>query len=265
MSRIPDHIENPAAYADAIDRRIKENARKTRVRKFAEAEPELLAALNDLWSPEWNDEVEEWQQDGSHNILHTMTAKQRTAILRKVGWLHEGYIEYGSLTEKQAEKAKEIIAEVKANVSRWEDEDELRKLNATPWPESRERVEYDVTVVSAKVKRTPSYTGYGGDDYTWKMTVQREDGSRAWCTVPSKLLDAVATAMQSAEEEGCPWSDERTAARYLRNAPTIRLRASWVRADDDPIFAFAKRPHFVGFMHDITGESLEALASSEEE
>lgn len=245
MSNIPDHIENPGAYADAIQRRIKENARKTRERKFAEDHPELLAELKDLWSPEWNEDVDEWQQDGSHLVLHTMTVKQRNALLRKMGWLHDGYDEYGSLTPAQTVKAKTIIAETKANVSKWEDEDELRKLNATPWPTTLGRVEYEVEVVSAKIKSQPSFNPYDRSmDISWKMVVQREDGSRAWGSVPSVLRDWVDAQMQANNEDGCIWSDEKTAARYFRGTKLL-LRGTFTRADDDPVFAFFKRPHVV--------------------
>lgn len=247
-----DHVENRDAYERAIERRIKENARKTRTRKFAEAEPELVAQLSEIWWPRWKSccdspELNEWSrcencggeggtmgwtQDGSHLDLQIFTVKQLSAIARKIEWLRDGYEEYGSLTEKQTAKAKEIIAETIANVRRFEEEDELRKLNATPWENGRQ--EFRCRVVSAKVKEVPSFNPYDRHmDLQLKMIVQREDGSRLWCTAPSKLADAVAE-----------YHDYETVARALRGAE-LTLRVTVERADDDPIFAFGKRPHLV--------------------
>jgi hypothetical protein len=232
MSRIPDHIENPSAYAAAIDRNIKMNAWKGKRERFAAAEPELYAALEDLWNPKWNPEVEEWQQDGSHMILHTMTNKERNTLLRKMSWLRDGYDEWGSLTDGQAAKAKEIISEARANIKKWEDEDELRKLNATPWTEGRQ--EFRCTVVSAKVREVPSFNPYDRSmDIQLKMIVQREDGSRLWCTAPSKLAAAVAE-----------YYDYEVVAKALRGAE-LTLRVTVEPSGDDPIFAFGKRPHLV--------------------
>lgn len=251
---IPEHIENPSAYAAAIDRNIKANAWKTKRAAFERDEPELYAALRDLWTPRFHPccEAREldgygdctscgaqgggpgWQRDGSHLDLQTMTAKERDAILRKLSWLGDGYDKYGSLTPNQAAKAKEIIEETKAKISKWEDEDELRKLNATPWENGRQ--EFPCTVVSLKLKDVPKFSYYDSG-VAWKMIVQREDGSRLYCTAPSKLLDA---AFARADTE---WGEDKIerAARGMK----LVLRVNVERANDDPIFGFGKRPHIV--------------------
>lgn len=251
MSRIPDHIENPSAYADAIQRNIKMNARIGRERRFKEAEPELYAQLTELWHPHWapccdapalnewgrcencggEGGTKDWQKDGSHLVLEHFTPKQHRAINRKISWLRDGYEEYGSLTENQAAKAKQIIEETIANVKRYEDEDELRKLNATPWEAGRQ--EFRCTVVSAQVREVPSFNPYSrGSDLQLKIIVQREDGSRLWCTAPSALIEAIG------------WYDYEEVAKRLRQAE-LTLRVGVEPAEDDPIFAFGKRPHLV--------------------
>jgi hypothetical protein len=43
------------------------------------------------------------------------------------------------------------------------------------------------------------------------------------------------------------------------------LRCNVEPKQGEPTFAFGKRPHLVSFVHDITGEALEALAATTEE
>lgn len=252
---IPEHVENPAAYENAIRERIKANAWKTKRANFERDEPELYAALSDLWFPEWApccdsrdlDEwgscrscgedggTQSWKKDGSNLVLHTMTNKERNSLLRKLSWLRDGFEQYGSLTEKQTAKAKEILAETKERVARFEEEDELRKLNATPWENGRQ--EFPCTIVNLKLKDVPKFSYYDSG-VAWKMIVQTESGARLYCTAPSGLLDHISELAQ--EFDG----DEDNMSRAARGVE-LTLRVNVERADDDPIFAFGKRPHIV--------------------
>lgn len=243
----PD-IENPAAYEAAIVRNIKANAWKTKRANFERDEPELYAQLNEIWNPMWtaeargtldadgydNNDGTGWQKDGSHLALEIFTPKQQRALQRKLGWLRDGYDEYGSLTEKQIVKAKEIVEETVANVKRYEDEDERRKANAEPWENGRQ--EFPCTIVSLQLKDVPKFH-YHDSGKAWKMIVQNESGARLYCTAPSKLLDVI---FERAESE---W-DEDKVSRSARGVELV-LRVNVERADDDPIFGFGKRPHIV--------------------
>ena len=242
------HIENPTAYWNAVDARIKARAWEKCRREWEQANPEAAALVKDLWSPEtkpccdqweWNEWGEcancgkvggtmDWQKDGSHLVLHTMTAKEREALLKRTGWLREGYERWGSLTEKQTSKLLEIVEEVRTKVGKWDEQEAERIANATPWEAGRQDAE--VTLVSAKLKRQPSFNPYDRyEDLVWKGVFQREDGSRVWCTIPGKLVDAVG------------WREEEYMARYLRGAKLV-LTVTVEPKDGEPTFAFGKRP-----------------------
>jgi len=231
-------VENPAAYEAAIQGRIKHNAYITRSRNFKRDHPELHQVLTDVWHPEWAADQEEWQSDGSHLILHTITFPERKALLRKLAWLYDGYEEYGSLTDGQLVKAEEIIQEVRERQTKYAAEDAERLANAEPWPEAAGRVEYPVEIISAKLKEVPSFNPYDRfADYQWKIVVQREDGSRAWGSAPRALLDEIAERVDYHD-----WDD--TFARHLRGV-RFTLRATFEPKHEDPLFAFFKRPHVV--------------------
>jgi hypothetical protein len=251
---IPDHVENPAAYENAIRERIKANAWKTKRANFERDYPDLQAKLQEVWYPahkpccydrvwdEWGrcgtcgdaTGTAEWTADGSHLALEHFTPKQLRALGRKLSWLRDGYEQYGSLTEKQIAKAEEIMAETVERVQRYEDEDERRKAGATPWENGRQ--EFPCTVVSLKLKDVPKHSYYDSG-VAWKMIVQREDGSRLYCTAPSRLIDE---AYRRAQTEF-----DNDKIELSGRGMKLVLRANVTRADDDPIFAFGKRPHIV--------------------
>lgn len=243
------HIENETAYWNAVDARIKSRAFAKRRREWEEANPEAAAVVGDLWCPplrpccespqivDCNHECAncgqtggtmDWQKDGSHLDLKVLTVVERNSLLKRAGWLHDGYDKYGSLTEKQTAKLLEIVEEVRSKVSKWDAEEAERIANAIPWEPGRQDAE--VTLVSAKLKRQPSFNPYDRyDDLVWKGVFQRADGSRVWCTIPSKLLDVVG------------WREEEYMARYLRGA-TLTLTVTVQPKDGEPTFAFGKRP-----------------------
>ena len=230
MSRIPGHIENPSAYAAAIDRNIKANAWKTKRENFKRDHPAMYAVLADCWFPMYDEEEQ--------ISLEVITAPERKALLRRLSWLRDGFEEYGSLTQKQLDKAAEIVVEVRERQSKWAEEDRLRLERAEPWPEDAGRTEYPVTVVSYKVKEVPSFNPYDRHmDLKLTMVVERADGSRAWGTCPTKLADAVAELV-----DVNPYSDEF--ARHMRGVK-LTLRATFEPKHEDPLFAFYKRPHLV--------------------
>ena len=249
-------IENPSAYEAAIARNIKANARKTREANFQRDHDELYQQLQEIWFPKWapccdsmdidredydhecrscgeQGGTKGWQRDGSHLDLEHFTAKEHQQLNRGLGWLRDGYDEYGSLTENQAAKAKEIISEARAKVSKWDAAEAERLASAQAWEAGRQ--EFPCKVHSLNLKEVPSYSYYGPDK-AWKMIVQREDGSRLYCTAPSKLLDAV---FAKADSE---W-DEDKVGRAARGTELV-LRVN-VELADEATFAFGKRPHIV--------------------
>lgn len=251
---IPDHVENPAAYEDAIRQRIKANAWKTKRANFERDHGDLYAKLQEIFYPlfrpccdnvvqtDYGDCAScgsysgtmEWKKDGSHLDLDHFTAKQVRALARKLNWLRDGYEEYGSLTPKQIVKAEEIIAETVERVNRYEQEDERRKANAAPWENGRQ--EFACEIVSLKLKDVPKYSYYDSGT-AWKMVVQTESGARLYCTCPNSLLETIM------ERAGTEWGEDAI-AKAARGTKLV-LRANVTRADDDPGFGFGKRPHIV--------------------
>jgi hypothetical protein len=244
------HIENPTAYWNAVDGRIKARAFQKRRREWEQANPAAADIVADLWWPavkpccdnpefvdlDYHDECANcggdgtmnYQQDGSHLDLRTLTPKDRGVLLKRTGWLRDGYEKYGGLTPKQTVKLLEITEEVRTKTAKWDEQEAERIANAVPWTAGRQDAE--VTLISAKLKEQPSFNPY--DRYptlTWKGVFQREDGSRVWCTIPGKLIDA------------CGWRDKDAMAKSLRGATCV-LTVTVEPKAGEPTFAFGKRP-----------------------
>jgi hypothetical protein len=89
-------------------------------------------------------------------------------------------------------------------------------------PEGRLVVEGEI--VSVKEHETEDH--FGNPITTWKMTVRTDAGWLAWSTLPAAIYDAV---------------------RWDAGLPSlvgqrVTFTATLTRSDDDPLFAFAKRP-----------------------
>lgn len=132
-------------------------------------------------------------------------------------------VKYGYLSEKQWKFVKALPERARTKEARkaqWAAE----KAAAKDAPKGR--VEATGTVLKVK------WEEYGFQSVP-KMVVKTTDGWLFYCTVPEAAFDAM-----KYEEDGWPKQHE------LRGA-TITVRATFTPSDDDPKFAFAKRPHLI--------------------
>ncbi len=117
-------------------------------------------------------------------------------------------IRYGSLSEGQVKYLHVLvkkIADVKETQAKWDAEAAASK----PVP-FEGRQEFTGTIIGKRLVESD----YGN---TWKVTIKHADGWRVWVTLPSPALG-------------------------YEVGETIELRANITISDDDPKFAFAKRP-----------------------
>lgn len=233
MSHVPDHVQNPSAWLDAKDRRIKANARKTK-------RAQLLAAIeND------GEEFTAWLLDGVPAYLDALRGSAQDAYdaddyeanERLYAEYHEavkqwrkrvGYVpqalrtaldEWGGLTEKQLAWARSAFAK---NVARAEqrDADELaRKSSAPSWVAGRQ-------TVSGTIQFTRCEDGQIGYRTTFaiKAIVLLDDGRKCWTSIPRAM-----------------WPGDGTGGASLKGE-RITFTATFSPSDDDPTMAFAKRP-----------------------
>jgi len=132
---------------------------------------------------------------------------------------------YGDASDRQLALVDRILSEQEG---RWATyvarENAKTELVASGVQAPEGRVTVTGQIVSLKERE-----GYMGDT-EWKITVKTDEGWLAWATAPGLLWDAWRDAKASMDLE--PW------LRTQRLTFTVTL----TRSDDDPLFAFAKRP-----------------------
>jgi hypothetical protein len=132
---------------------------------------------------------------------------------------------YGELSERQIEAVERaIVRETERAAVKAAREVAKAALveSGVRAPEGRLVVEGEI--VSVKEHETEDH--FGNPITTWKMTVRTDAGWLAWSTLPAAIYDAV---------------------RWDAGLPSlvgqrVTFTATLTRSDDDPLFAFAKRP-----------------------
>lgn len=196
--RPPRYTVKVTALATAKKFRAKELRRGAKERKNARREAEFVAAANEKRAA-FDAEFPGFsaELDGkTHNILVD---------------LREKLDKWGSLSEKQVAFARKLIAE--ANAPKTELEEGRREMTGT--------------ILSVKWRDS----NYGG---AFKMTVNLDDGTRVWGTVPS-ALETIARDL---------WNDAYNPGDFedVFKGATITFTATVSRSDDDVSFGFFKRP-----------------------
>jgi len=151
---IPD---NPVAYEEGKQRRIRANARIGRERRFKAAYPELYA----------------W-------FFPTDADKPRGPEGFPPEWLWDAVMEWGGLTEKQAAVAIKIMNGNKEREAKRAAERAERQANATPWTPGRQDV--TATILSTREEE-------GEYGVSIKGLFQTADGAMLWMTVPAAIGD----------------------------------------------------------------------------
>ncbi len=173
------------------------------------------AGLENVWELavrfDLHADIEEYIEDLG-NSLKQKTFGNICTLLDIVAKL----IKYGSLSEAQLKFVASLpdrILNVKETQAKWDAEE----ADAKPVP-FEGRQEFAGTIISKRLVQ---------GDYcnTWKVTVKHADGWRVWVTLPSPALG-------------------------YEVGETIELRANITVSDDNPKFAFAKRPHLLSEVKD---------------
>jgi hypothetical protein len=208
MGRYTDnHIENPDAYARAIQGSIHARATAKRYREWSAAYPELAAWYTYDGTP--RDEEGNWIN--RPYVQHP--AGQFPPSFR------DSLDKWGSLHPNGSAALAKIYADRLEKNAKREEEKAAERANATPWTAGRQVVEGEVL----SVKHVDN--DFGG---SLKMLVKRADGSKIWTTVPSDLL---------AVDYDVPVED-----RPELKGARVRFTVTVEPSQDDPIFAFGKRP-----------------------
>jgi hypothetical protein len=203
-------IEHPDAYYNAVQGRIRARANTKRAVAFQQAEPELWAWLTWTGEPIYakdSDPNDEYRQVAGYTKHPAGPAPS---------FAREAINEWGAPHPNAVPKLKEILAErLKSNEERqakWAAE----RANATPWTAGRQVVEGTIiSIKEVEAFRQPRYSSYVAYDYKW--IVKTDDGRRVYVTAPSAI---------SAAEKGA----------------RVRFTATIEVSNDDPLFAFGKRP-----------------------
>ena len=135
-------------------------------------------------------------------------------------------VKYGSLSEKQTTFLGNLLKKIddrSAKKARWAAE------SAAAAPAPTGRIEVSGEVISAKWQ--PGYARYSED--TLKMLVKTDAGWKLWATVPRAAVDELANG-------------NNDVAKVIRGG-RITIKATVEPSQDDPKFAFGKRPTLVSF------------------
>lgn len=172
------------------------------------------------------EDIRTWQRNGWPPEYADDTAKVPPEWWTIVDIFNK-LVKYGSLSEKQWKFVK-ILPERAAKRDERKAQWEAEKAAAKDAPSGRG--EATGTVVKFE------YRDYGFKSVP-KMVVKTVDGWLFWSTVPESMFDA----SKEVDEYGM------TIKSHEIRGSTVTIRATFTPSDDDPKFAFAKRPHLVNY------------------
>lgn len=240
----PAVIENPVAYENAKQARIKHNAFKTRQRKLHATladEIELLAWLERAPTPaeieacteQRRKDIEagvcvKWEEqyggygckrhpdgDCPADVLYNqLRAAREKAIGFPPRFIIESLEQWGGLTDKQLELARSIFAERQGKATERAAQRAAEKAQAEPWTAGRQVVEGVVVSIKSVPNR---FGGYGAPEMVYKMTVKTDRFQMLYCSLPSSL-------------------------KHVEKGQRVRFTVTVEPKQDDPTFAFGTRP-----------------------
>jgi hypothetical protein len=245
-----NHIENPVAYENAIQGRIKANASKTRRRKLeaaaaqdsaefrywllstngwngllGEEERARLQELGDRYSTSQPMTPAEWDE---FEALRRKAQELDTAFRKQYGWparfLMEAMDNWGGLTDGQLAFARKQFAEKHLKAEERAAREAERRANAQPWTAGRQEV---VGVIrSTKVEEFA--VNRWASSITVKGLIETADGRKLWTSIPKTIWEQ----LEGTFEELAP---------KLRGL-TVKFTVKVEPKQDDPTFAFGSRP-----------------------
>lgn len=195
MGRFDRHdIENPEAYARAVQGQIYARATAKRAREWDAQHPQLAEWLNYTGYAD----VPNAEENGFQHTPHPLGPVPTFAREAREKW--------GSLTEKATATLQRIFDERTERNAGREAQRAAEAASALPWAAGRQVVVGQILTV--KVVEND----FGG---AIKMLVKREDGSKLWTTVPSQLLGG-----QSSELRGL-WVQFTVTVQPKQGEPTF--------------------------------------------
>lgn len=162
--------------------------------------------LQAVWALYQNGWVNEYTVDAKTG---RQTYDKKISLQNKVHDIVGKLVTYGSLSEKQVAFLRTLLDQI-ANWDAVQVERAAEQEAASPAPTGR--VEFDAEVLSTKW-----VDGYDGSS-VMKMLVKATEGYKVWMTVPSAAMDAVERGVK------------------------LTVKATLTPSDDDPKFAWGKRP-----------------------
>jgi hypothetical protein len=226
MSRNYDHIEHPAAYDNAVKASIYARANAKRRREFAAAEPKLFEWLT------WGDDYQSAAYVNGEFVKHPLGPAPTFGVKAVQEW---GAPKGGAIT-----KLKEIMVEREQRAAQRAEQYAAEKLTAKAWTAGRQDVEG--VVISAKTQPgfAPHPRAIVAD--VLKILVKREDGSKIYMTCPRAVEDVYFAEL----EKGAP----NVGTLQWIKGKRVRVTVTVETKDEDPTFAFGKRPTFLGFVEE---------------
>lgn len=235
MSRFNgNYIENPEAYAAAVQRRIKANASKTRRAKLLAAieqdgaefrawlldsEPAELEGLRVASGQEFHDSDCSDARGPAYQAYQKAFKAwhARTGALPE--FLREALENWGGLTDGQLAFARKIWAERLEKAAGRDTREAARRASAQPWTAGRQEV---TGVVQSARWETFSVNRWASST-SLKALILLADGRKIWTTLPSRLH---------------PVESNLDVVR----GSTVTLKVTIEVSKDDPTMAFGKRP-----------------------
>lgn len=228
-------IQNPAAYAAAIERRIKSNAQITRARQLDAALAgdsdefkawllgNLPAGLDALRIKSQAD-FDAYDEAPASEESYREYQRAVDAWRKRVGYLPDALREainnFGGLTEKQLAWARSAFQKNIERAAGRDAAENARKASAPAWTAGRQVVEGTI-----QFARGESYEiGYGRTTFSVKGIVLLDDGRKCWTSIPQGA-----------------WPATGEIASALKGQ-RIKFAATFTPSEDDATMAFGKRP-----------------------
>jgi hypothetical protein len=217
-------IENPEAYANAIQRSIYARATAKRQREWDAAHPQLAEWLT------WGDDYNGPAYGPNGFIKHPLGTVPSFAREAREKW--------GSLTEKATATLQRIFDERTANAAKRAEDRAAEAASAQAWQPGRQTVEG--TIISTKLVPGFSPSRWAPAVDVLKILVKRDDGSKIYLSCPRSIEDAHYARKQ-----------ETNVNAELRGQ-RVRFTVTVEPKTEEPTFAFGSRP--------AKGEILEVTA-----
>lgn len=206
-------------YKRRMEQHRKEAVHHDKVQEWAALDPRNQEVVEFFQSEEYEEEQERRHNGFLSDILHKLNR-------------------WGSLSEKQAA----AVLKCRDRAREWKQKREAEAEKRNPAPSGR-GVTITGEVVGAKVTET-HFTYYG--EISVKLTIRDDRGFMAWGSAPSSWYDEAGEKVID-----CPGEFEE---EFGFKGHRVRLVANLSPSDDDPTFAFYKRPRKATFLDLTQGE-----------